>query len=207
MECKNGKNFNRTRIQAEGNFVCPKKHWTLLYYLNSLFYLYFSPDQNLTSERDRATTPTENVLEMNFFFSLIKTWLNKSRARINFFFFSSSWCCAAREFRFPTLSSPSSRLYDNSIYDQMNTIERLSQQHTTQPTNPTMTENGSWLFTSFHLSSNKLLLFFSGSGYLAQPENREKKEKKRARWERSSFNKKLLFSPSPPRYFVAPRWN
>lgn len=86
MECKNGKNFNRTRIQAEGNFVCPKKHWTLLYYLNSLFYLYFSPDQNLTSERDRATTPTENVLEMNFFFSLIKTWLNKSRARINFFF-------------------------------------------------------------------------------------------------------------------------
>lgn len=57
--------------------------------------LFFTDREFSTSERERATTPTENVLDELFFISLIKTRLNKSRVCSHQFFFFSR----VREFR------------------------------------------------------------------------------------------------------------
>lgn len=72
--------------------MCPKKYSDLLLFAE--FY-FFTDREFSTSERERAATSTENVLDELFFISLIKTRLNKSRVCSHQFFFFSR----VREFR------------------------------------------------------------------------------------------------------------
>lgn len=192
--------------------MCPKKYSDLLLFAE--FY-FFTDREFLTSERERAATSTENVLDELFFISLIKTRLNKSRVCSHqFFFLLSSARISLHDqpaLNSQLLSESCRCAWDHDTTTQFTTsslalanIER--EEKKSKEKHPTMTENDSESFFRRSTSAH-LLRFISTFEVLSKPENREKREL----FLLLSFiiRQSALFS-SPLRHFVAPagtnRW-